>query len=141
MATTPTLDEFTRGYLECALWTSDPEPRSGGQWCESERWKIAAIDPDSVRQAVEDCAAFQADNRADLDATGATPARNGHDFWLTRNGHGAGYWDRGYGAAGDRLTDAAHVWGTVDVFGPEVRDTGSSTPAQLAAWDGVIYLQ
>ncbi len=40
-----------------------------------------------------------------------------HDFWLTRNGHGAGYWDGDYGdELGDTLTEACeghcnqHVW-------------------------------
>jgi hypothetical protein len=27
----------------------------------------------------------------------------GIDFWLTRNRHGAGYWDRGLGITGDKL--------------------------------------
>ena len=27
-------------------------------------------------------------------------AQIGHDLWLTRNGHGAGFWDRGLGAQG-----------------------------------------
>jgi hypothetical protein len=30
----------------------------------------------------------------------------GHDFWLTRNGHGAGFWDRNLGGIGDKLTKA-----------------------------------
>ena len=30
--------------------------------------------------------------------------RAGIDFWLTRNGHGAGFWDRGLGEVGDQLT-------------------------------------
>jgi hypothetical protein len=40
-----------------------------------------------------------------------------HDFWLTRNGHGAGYWDGDYGdELGRTLTDECkpyggqHVW-------------------------------
>lgn len=28
----------------------------------------------------------------------------GHDLALTRNGHGAGFWDRGLGSLGDELT-------------------------------------
>jgi hypothetical protein len=40
----------------------------------------------------------------------------GHDFWLTRNRHGAGFWDRGLGALGDRLTSAAHAYGEVDLY-------------------------
>ena len=42
----------------------------------------------------------------------------GHDFWLTRNGHGAGFWDRSDCLpedAGERLTDAAEKYGEVDL--------------------------
>lgn len=137
------LDEFTRGYLECALWTSDPEPRSG-EWCESDRWNIEAIHADSLRQAIEECADFQQANRADLDEVSdtfhATDSQHGHDFYLTRCGHGAGFWDRGYGPLGDKLSKAAKVYGNVDVMGPDQTDQGNSTPEQMEAWDGVIYL-
>lgn len=51
---TPALDAFTRAYLECALWTSDPEP-SSGEWSESDWWNVAAIHPDSLARAIEDC--------------------------------------------------------------------------------------
>ena len=39
----------------------------------------------------------------------------GHDFWLTRCGHGAGFWDRGVGETGERLTKAAEKFGNVDL--------------------------
>ena len=44
------------------------------------------------------------------------PEQDGHDFWLTRNGHGAGFWDRGLGDVGDRLTDIAHGFGECDLY-------------------------
>ncbi len=142
--TQPKLDAFTRAYLEAALWTSDPEPRSG-EWCESDRWNIAAIDPAGIAQAIEDCKAFQEANRADLDEVSDTfrtdDSQHGHDFWLTRNGHGAGFWDRGYGELGKRLSAAARVYGAVNVFGPETTDQGDSTDDQLDAWDGTIYME
>ena len=40
----------------------------------------------------------------------------GHDFWLTRNGHGAGFWDRGLGKLGDKLTEAAKTYGSCDLY-------------------------
>jgi hypothetical protein len=43
-------------------------------------------------------------------------ARAGHDFWLTRNGHGAGFWDRGLGDLGERLSKAAKVYGEVYLY-------------------------
>lgn len=39
----------------------------------------------------------------------------GHDFWLTSQGHGAGFWDRGFEEAGDDLTDS--VSGHSDIVG------------------------
>ena len=36
----------------------------------------------------------------------------GHDFYLTRCGHGAGFWDRGLGGLGDRLTEISKTFGS-----------------------------
>jgi hypothetical protein len=40
----------------------------------------------------------------------------GHDFWLTRCGHGAGYWDRGLEHIGDALTIASEKFGNIDLI-------------------------
>lgn len=44
------------------------------------------------------------------------PEMVGHDFWLTRNRHGAGFWDRGLDVLGDRLTAAAHAYGEASLM-------------------------
>jgi hypothetical protein len=57
--------------------------------------------------------------RAATNRDGYTWERAGHDFWLTRNHHGAGFWDRGELDArgiGKRLTDHAHSYGGVDLY-------------------------
>jgi hypothetical protein len=41
---------------------------------------------------------------------------SGHDFWWTRNGHGAGYWDRGLGEHGDKLSALAKTYGSCDIY-------------------------
>lgn len=140
---TPKIDAFTRAYLECALWTSDPDPQSG-EWCESEWWNISAIHPPDLERAINDCKRFQEENAGTLaevsDTFHVDDTQHGHDFWLTRNGHGAGFWDRGYGDAGDRLTEAAHTFGEVNVDGPQTNDQGALDDGALDAWDGVIYV-
>jgi hypothetical protein len=137
------LDAFTRAYLIAALWTSDPCPESG-EFEERDDWSIARIDAPSIERAIEVCADFQSANRADLDEVSDTyhvdDARHGVDFWLTRNRHGAGFWDRGYGALGERLTSASHPYGEAYVQGPETADNGSATEDMIAAWDGVISI-
>lgn len=37
-------------------------------------------------------------------------------FGVNRNGHGAGFWDRGIGAFGDRLSEASKAWGSFDLY-------------------------
>ncbi|MEG3175813.1 hypothetical protein U1872_06195 [Sphingomonas sp. RB3P16] len=51
----------------------------------------------------------------DVGSTYST-AQAGCDLWLTRNGHGAGFWDRGLGKAGDLLTEAAAALGSIDPY-------------------------
>ena len=119
------LDRFLSGYVECALWSScgpEEEPHA----CESLDDLFGADDiaPECLASMREDCADFIASNAADLalyaekrgnEQWGASELA-GHDFWLTRNGHGAGFWDRGLGALGDRLSTAAKVYGSFDLY-------------------------
>lgn len=109
--------DMAEAYAACALWSSlnyrtegdDPTPFD-------DDYSVHDIAAATLSEFRADCTAFLADNAADIAETGADPAQTGHDFWLTRNGHGAGFWDRGYGEAGDRLTAAAHVYGSVDLY-------------------------
>ena len=106
------LDEFERAYIECALWSScDVDGESLDQGRDA-----SDVHPDTVRVMKTDCADFRRANSALIEAVGATDAQNGHDFWLTRNHHGAGFWDRGYGVVRDELTRAAHAYGSVDLY-------------------------
>jgi hypothetical protein len=69
---------------------------------------------------VSDCGQFQITNRELLDwaeiRDGRSPHRQGHDFWLTRAGHGAGYWDGDYPETGARLTVASKLFKPVDLY-------------------------
>lgn len=40
----------------------------------------------------------------------------GHDFILTRNGHGAGFWDKGLGSLGEDLTDYCNALGSLNLY-------------------------
>ena len=100
------LDAFTRAYIECALWTSEEQLKEDAaeheaEYEPAEKWdvNIHAIHPNAIAEIMADCATFQNDSETqellekayegDYSAESA-----GHDFWLTRNGHGAGFWDR-----------------------------------------------
>lgn len=111
---------FLDGYLECLAWTNEDEPG----------FSEASFSPDLLAKAEADCDRFQTEQAELLDlayAEGYTLARAGHDLWLTRNGHGAGYWDRNELAVwiedrqpkqtiGDALSDAAKAMGQLDAY-------------------------
>lgn len=109
------LDDFTRAYIECALWSSTEISEDGdmGEPLDANYF-IEDIALKTLREMVADCRAFQKDNAADL--AGLDASQCGHDFWLTRNGHGAGFWDRGLGALGERLSQASKPYGSVDLM-------------------------
>lgn len=118
------LDDFTRGYIECMLWAEThhyEEDQKDDRSFQDHGYDETDLAPEALANIVEECADFQHDNATDLEEyakrKGDHPeytaiACAGHDFWLTRNGHGAGFWDRGLGPVGDRLTSAAKVYGS-----------------------------
>jgi hypothetical protein len=105
------VDCFTNAYIEAALWSSNDdegEPLDQG-YC------VTDIASETLAQMVADCARFQRENAELLSQAGGTDRQNGVDFWLNRVGHGAGFWDRGYGEIGDRLSDAADAYRDLDL--------------------------
>ncbi len=107
------MDDFTKHYIVTALWSSNDESDdSGGEPLDSN-YSTEDLAPCALSRIESDCAKFQADNASDL-ATLDDITDAGHDFWLTRNGHGVGFWDRPekYGKdRGDRLTQASEGFG------------------------------
>ena len=116
---TDRLDAFTRAYIECALWFLSTDDNDTPMDDNYDVRDMAS--PESLRIMVEDCKAFQTDNAELLEQaftvynTDDKAAYAGHDFWLTRNHHGAGFWDRGLGEVGRKLTDKAHEYGSCDL--------------------------
>lgn len=108
----PTLQElsaFTRAYLTAAFWTSDEDAPPGEySTCGRPEQLYERLTAKSVFAVLLDCHKFRTEFFADLTSAG-TDEQNGHDFWLTRNHHGVGFWDRGYPEpVANRLTAGAH---------------------------------
>lgn len=111
----PASDAFFRAYVAAALWsTNDNADDSGGEPLDSN-YGSEDIDPDTLTKMRAECDAFCNANASDLiEFAAALPHREewttdeqaGHDYWLTRNGHGVGFWDRNVGDVGDRLSAA-----------------------------------
>ena len=99
------LGDFEMAYIECMIWSSQSD-------CEgsvTDEHCVMDISAEALKQVADDCKSFCDDN-AEL-MVGLDVEQCGHDFWLTRNGHGAGFWARGYGKVGYYLTKAAKAYG------------------------------
>lgn len=113
MTKTIKLDSFTRSYVETALWlVSGPD----GEPTDDE-YTVEDIDDATMTEMVQDCQGFAnglSQGLYDMITTQDDGwERAGHDFFLTRNRHGAGFWDGDWPAdAGRKLTQAAHTYGT-----------------------------
>jgi hypothetical protein len=107
---TTALDEFTRAYVQAALWSSTDDD---GTPLDS-KYSIEDIAPSTLEAMVEDCQQFQQQNAEAIQENG--DADGGHDFWLTRNGHGAGFWDGDWPENGKTLTLASKKFGEADLY-------------------------
>ena len=111
--TTITLTEkesdFLDQYIETAFWLADIEPQE--------------LDEDCHREATIDCLAFLSRIGCYLNDDNRQQAA--HDFYLSRNGHGAGFWDRpktySYTIGGDyadKFQAIAESFGPTDYYTP-----------------------
>ena len=111
-------DEETReaidGYLQAAAFTATDEAGDsldgkGLSWSQEAQEAARSDVIGFITQNVEDVREF-------LAVTGHTWTQVGIDFNFTRNGQGAGFWDRGAGDVGVRLTESSKPWGEASVF-------------------------
>lgn len=111
---------FIRAYIVAALWSSTDEH---GEPLDAV-FSADDLAPETRASMREDCHDFIRSNFEALREYCARmrneewrgEERAGHDFWLTRNGHGVGFWDRGLGELGDKLSTAAKVYRGVDLY-------------------------
>lgn len=115
-------DAFLSAYFDAVLWANVSWDTATGEAPEGfSSSDIVLTDEQKAELAIDalDFLTANADDVASLDrfSFSLDPfSRSGHDFALTRNGHGAGFWDRGYGDVGDRLTDASHAYGAIEIY-------------------------
>jgi hypothetical protein len=112
---TTTLSTFARAYIECALWSStddNDEPLDAN-------YSIDDLAPETLAKMQADCEQFEKENAAAIaqysEETDERDTQIGHDFWLTRNRHGAGFWESDSSQA-QTLTDASHDFGSCDLY-------------------------
>jgi len=111
------LDSIVAGYLECAEFTMDEELQALAdvEWSDNAE-SIAA-------ERVAQFLAVVGESHIAAYREQYTPSHGydieqclGHDIWYTSNGHGVGFWDRGLGDLGERLTTASKAIRSHDVY-------------------------
>jgi hypothetical protein len=106
--TTTKESKFISAYFAAVNFTETgdiDEPKGG-----------AELDEEFTRESIIDCLAFYSSIACYI--TDEQIEQSGHDFWMTRNGHGTGFWDRPgtYGAYhSDKFTEHAEAFGEVEV--------------------------
>jgi len=104
-------NDFLEGYFDAAEWLWPEDGEDAFDRSKVRGWSAAA-----KRSMIADCRDFYRANKVDLAAYAEAADHGmsgaGHDFFLTREGHGAGFWDRGLGELGERLASAARSHGT-----------------------------
>lgn len=118
-------------YLETILWAEtvllpvpeeevvdgcmlvdDDHPLYGVRECEplDKYFDLEDFSVESLRKACGDCVAFfdrlDEEDLAERACDFTNDETIAHDFWLTRNGHGAGFWDGDYRDSEDDIGDA-----------------------------------
>ena len=115
------MTEFTTAYLVASLWASTDDNQNP----LDDNYNFDSFAPEALARMEADCEQFQAEN-AELLAKAyplyvviddsCPESYAGHDFWLTRAGHGCGWWDRGMGELGEQLTEATRKWKEINLY-------------------------
>ena len=107
-------DDIIKAYLYTALWAETDENEEPLDY----NYDASDFSEEAVKQAQDDLVSFFC-RVGDL-INGHDKTTVVHDFWLTRNGHGAGFWDGDY-ENGDELTEISQRFKEIS---PYVGDDG-----------------
>lgn len=103
-------------YIETMLWAETDE-----EGCPLDKnYDSTDFSWDATKECIDDCGDFiRLLAREGVDWESEMSAGEfGHNFYLTRNRHGVGFWDREYTDQnmGGILTDWAHTYGTHGLY-------------------------
>lgn len=102
---------FIKSYIQAALWTEqddlnnppeDEDDTEGEEWKEKpekKQWEkkeytIKDLAPETLEKMTKDCIDFYNKYNELYHSAGWSDDKAAFDFWLTRNRHGSGFFDR-----------------------------------------------
>jgi hypothetical protein len=127
------VDAVVQGYVAALLWSESCNGTAPVEVCDhhglgedcdagldSIGYDAGDLAEDARKEIEADVREFVEANRADLEELLTKPGVDesdiGHNFLLTRNHHGVGFWDRGWGELGERLTQASDPYGNTSAY-------------------------
>jgi len=116
-------DQILKAYFIAMLWsTMDNSDEQGGDPLE-DNYGVEDIAKEAVAESKKDIEKFlKLAEEKGVELTKYDTEQIGHDIWLTRAGHGAGFWDGDYDDDdGEILTEISKILGNKD---PYVGDDG-----------------
>ena len=117
--------EMLPHYLEAAVFADSPQNEDA--LSDAEESEGFEFSEEAEHIAFIDCLYFVRNSFPWFRRDSLTPEQVGHNLWLSRNGHGVGFWDRGF-VHGDFLHARAERMETCDIYLSD----------QI---DGILYLE
>lgn len=116
-------EDFMRGYVEAMLWANtfvereneEGESEDVHYWYQTPGrwWEDTPVNVDDAETFWDaHCYVILSLDFGGRGNDWTNAELSGHDFALTRNGHGTGFWDRGLGDIGYMLSNSAAAYGT-----------------------------
>lgn len=110
-------DDDFRSYLQTILWSETDEDSDP----LDDSYDVDDFDHEGSQQQRKECESFIAENREAVDfllENGIEMSTILHNFWLTRCGHGSGFWDspEKFDPYTEQLTDSSKRYGEKWVY-------------------------
>jgi hypothetical protein len=101
-------------YIETALWSSNDGDHDDEPFDADHDFDDVSMN--FLEKAIRDCKKFIEEAKELLGQTDLDASDIGHNFWLNRNGHGVGFWDKQLGLVGDKLSEIANKYDEVWLY-------------------------
>lgn len=114
-------DDFVNGAVKTVLWTGTYSKGPDSDLETLDEAVDGVYDDDVLKAQIiaanqEEWEAFFTEEEDALRALNPDFGQHGHDFVLTTGDHGAGFWDRGYGDEGKRLSEICEGYRSSHAF-------------------------
>ena len=94
------IEAVVQAYAEAALFTGMDESDDNGGEPLDQNYSVEDITEESLENMHKDVREFVRENRETIESALSNPhypkldeSQLGHDYWMTRNGHGVGFWE------------------------------------------------